>query len=356
MSESPNHLRGDSNSTTSLGKVGFEIELLAPRGGSRLDLANAIALQCEGTVQRFFHPQGELSKAAKTPFFENLTLAFRVLDGDGNRVADCVDDFTLQNDLDERAPPKRGWYRIVSDDARLLRLLKRHADAEDPLESVLEPAARLFGTEVAQGAGGMRRVSDETGASIAIGALLPGERERPCELVTAPIEADHEERLREMLDLARELGFTVPSEGATHLHFDAKPLCSAHAVGNLVRFFEHHGLAIKESFDTNDKCRRLGSWPESLGALVRTREFLALDWEAAQAALRQIPLTKYCDFNIRNLVQGTPDKHTFEVRILPVSLDADEVIRDAEKIARILSWACDPEKEWKEVPEQWEQL
>src|SRR5438046_853017 len=47
---------------TSSWKKGFEIELMAPPGHSREDLARIVAGKKKGSVQRFFHPQAEPSK------------------------------------------------------------------------------------------------------------------------------------------------------------------------------------------------------------------------------------------------------------------------------------------------------
>ena len=333
-----------------LGKLGVEIELLAPQGRSRQDLADAIAAHYGASVRRFFHPQGEPSKAAHTPFFENLTLGFVVEDDAGNVLAQCVDDLTLQDDLTRQHPPRPGWYRIVSDDTRLLRLTMRHTDATEPLETVLEPLATLFGTQVEEGLAGMRRVADQAGSPIAIGATLPGERERPCELITPPIEADHLERLEVLLQLARSMGFTAPAEGATHLHFDATPLCAASTLANLVRFLDVHSEALKERVETNPHCRRLGTWPQELIELVNAAGFASLDWEEALELLRQIKLSKYCDFNIRNLVHPVAGKHTFEVRILPVWLEGQQILDAANLFAAILHWARDSDGKLKRIP------
>ena len=140
-------MTGRDSESAELRGLGVEIELLAPRGRSRKDLALAIARHEGGRVRRFFHPQGEPSKARNTPFFENLTLGFAVEDARGNLLAQCVDDLTLQDDLDRARAPLPGWYRIVSDDARLLRLVMQHADPAAPLRRVLLPIARLFGTK-----------------------------------------------------------------------------------------------------------------------------------------------------------------------------------------------------------------
>ncbi len=334
-----------------LGPLGIEIELLAPRGRSRKDLALAIARHHGAArVRRFFHPQGEPSKARNTPFFENLTLGFAVEDGRGKLLAQCVDDLTLQEDLDRQRPPQPGWYRIVSDDARMLRLVMRHADPAAPLRRVLGPVARVFGTRVERGAGGMVRVADAAGAPVAIGATLPSERERPCELITPPLRAGHFERLDELLGLARNLGFTAPAEGAIHLHFDAAPLRSAATVANLVRLLGVQTGALKERFSTNPRCRRLAMWPPELFELVTTRGFCGLDWPAAKARLERIPLTKYCDFNLLNLVRSIPGKDTFEVRILPVWLDAAPIVEAAVFFAAILRWARESDGRLKPIP------
>lgn len=319
-------------------KIGFELELMAPRGSSRAALAARVADESGGRVRRFFHPQSEPSKAPGLPIFENLTLGYEAVDAAGRPLARFVDDLTLQDGLDRRAPPRAGWYRIVSDDPRLLRLIVRHCDAAAAIETVLDPVASLFGVRVKPAAGGMVRVEDEAGASVAIAAPLPGERERPCEIVTPPFEEGHAARLGALLDAAAAAGFTVPAESATHLHFDAGALRSARAVANLVTVLTRHGEALKAHFRSNPRCVRLGPWPAALPALVRTRTFREMPWPAARAALAQLPLTKYCDFNLVNLVTENPVKHTFEVRILPGGLAVAPIIAAASFFAALLRW------------------
>jgi hypothetical protein len=322
-------------------KIGFEVELMAPRGSSRLALASSIAQAAGGGVRRFFHPQSELSKARGLPLFENLTPGFAAFDAAGEPIAQFVDDITLQDGLDRTAPPLPGWYRIVTDDGRLLRLIASQCDPDAPLETVLDPLAALFGVRAAPGPGGMVRVGDERGVSVAIGAPLPGERERPCEIVTPPLDRDHAERLGALLAAAAAAGFTVPAESATHIHFDADKLRSARAVANLVTVLSLHGDALKQHFHTNPRCVRLGSWPKSLPRLVRSRGFTDLPWEEARAALAQLPLTKYCDFNLINFVHEDRRKHTFEVRILPTSLDPRPAMAAASFFAALLEWCIE---------------
>jgi hypothetical protein len=322
-------------------KMGFEIELMAPAGLTRADLARAVAARGGGTVRRFFHPQSEPSKVPGRPVFENLTPGFEAVDAEGQRLAAFVDDLTLQVGLDRSRPPLDGWHRIVTDDARLLRLVVRHCDPMADSDKVLEPLAALFGSAVQRHEAGMARVEDDRGVSVALCAPLPGERERPCEIVTAPIERGHRRVLRGLLAQARELGFTLPAEGATHIHFDAGGLCDAPTLARLVTVLHRHGPALRRLVGTNPACIRLGTWPDALVQRVADPAFLALDWPAARAALEDLSLTKYCDFNLSNLIAGTRDKHTFEVRILPATLEADTVIAAAGLFQAILIWCRD---------------
>ncbi|WP_428152225.1 amidoligase family protein [Brevundimonas sp.] len=324
-------------------KTGFEIELMAPPGLSRRDLAKATAKRVGGTVERFFHPQSEPSAVEGRPVFENLTPGFRVRDGRGRWVASFVDDLTLQRDLDRARAPLAEWRRIVADDGRLLRLVERHCDPDTTGDATLEPLAALFGTEAQRHEAGMVRVADANGRSVAIDAPLPGERERPCEIVTAPIEADHEAVLEGLLADARGLGFSVPVEGATHVHFDGEALCSARAIAGLVQVWTHHGEALKRLVAVNRACVRLGDWPAGLAELTAGQAFAAMDWAEAKTALGGVGLSKYCDLNLMNLLTGRAEKHTVEVRVLPASLDVARLMAAAGLFEGVLGWCRDRE-------------
>jgi hypothetical protein len=323
-------------------KIGVEIELVAPKRFNRRDLALEIAQQHDGIVRPFFHPQSEPSKVPGKPLFQNLTLGFEVIDSqNGAMIAQCVDDLTLQDDFDKSHPPQPGWYRIVSDEGRLLRLIMQQANPEAPLSEVLVPIAHLFGTEPKTGQGDMVRVADDTGASIAIAAPLPGERERPCELITPPIDSHHLDYLESLLAIARSMGFTVPNEGAIHIHFDAEPLQSTPVLVNLMRLLWHFGTDLRHKVGTNTRCRRLGKWHQELYQFVQKPYFIHLPWEEAKERLAKFEITKYCDFNIKNLIHPTPAKHTFEVRIFPVWLHGQPIIEAAALFEAILRWAMD---------------
>ena len=322
-------------------KTGFEIELLAPRTLSRLDLADRIARARGGTVRRFFHPQSEPAQVKGKPSFENLTQGFEAFDAAGQPLARFVDDMTLQDGLNRQATPLPGWYRIITDDGRLMRLIVRHCDPEAPLSQVLTPAAALFGTKADAHASAMIKVSDDQGASIAIAAPLPGERERTCEIITPPLLDDQREALEFLLGEASASGFLLPLEGAVHIHFDAAPLRSAGVIVTLVTALSMHRDALRHLFDTNPHCRRLGAWPDQLQQLVANPDFRLLGWPAARKALATVGLEKYCDFNLVNLINETANKDTFEVRILPASLDTNSIVEKAEFIAALLHWSVE---------------
>lgn len=308
--------------------VGVEVELLAPPGSNRRMLAEHLAKRIGGRVRAFFHLDSEPSKVSGKPVFYHLTQGFEVLDADSQPLAKCIDDITLQQDLDKTTAPQPGWYRIVSDEVRLLRLITHHTQADLPLSESLLAVGELFGTQPHASQGSVYRLSDSSGASIALAAPLPGERERPCELVTAPLRADDRRTLPLLLECAAELGFLLPTEGATHLHFDGQPFCSAPILQTLVNTLHPQREQLHQQWRTNPSCRRLAPWSEALLAAINAEDFTALDWPQAQARLAKLPkkdLSKYCDFNIRNLILPIPDKHTFEVRILPATLNAADI-------------------------------
>lgn len=319
-------------------KVGFEIELMAPAGQSRKSLADAAASHLGGAVFCFFHQQSEPSKVPGMPVFHNLTQGFRLKSNGGEWLADFVDDLTLQAGLQRSAPPQLGWYRILSDDERLLRLITEQADPNSDVRRVLDPIANLFGTDSQPGPNGMVRVNDRMGASVAMAAPLPGERERPTELVTAPLVSRHLEVLEEHLGLARKLGFTIPEEGATHIHFDAAEFRTAKSFKNLIRCLARFGEPLKKVLKVNPNCRRLGSWPEELLSLVSRPGFENLQWPEVQRVLKPLKLTKFCDFNVYNLLSDHPTKKTVEIRVLPAYLTAEPILRSARLLQSILRW------------------
>ena len=310
----------------------MEVELLAPRGSSRRHLADELARRCGGSVRPVFHTDSEASAAPGVERFWHLTPGFEVLDAAGAPLCRLVDDTTIVRDLDAAAPAVPGWYRVLSDDARLLRLVAAHADPAAGIAAVLEPAAALFGARVAA-VGGAFRLDDAAGASVALAAPLPGERERPCEVVTPPLERDHLAALEALLAPARALGFTVPAEAAVHLHLDAAPFRDVAAFRAVVRLFGPWGAGLRHLLGTNPACRRLGPLPPGLVELAE-RDWPS--WEDLRAAAAGTGVSKYRDVNLTGVLGVRPGPPTLEVRVLPGVLHGREVVQRAALVEALL--------------------
>lgn len=321
-------------------RTGFEIELLAPAGSDRQALADVLASRRGGTVRRGFHADSEPSAVPGVGVFRHLSPAFDVVDAGGLPVARLVDDITIVADLAAVTGPAghRGWYRILSDDARLLRLVARHADPDASLASVLDPVAELVGV-TADVYPRAARVNDATGATIAVALPLPPGRERPCEIVTPPYVTGHLRALEALLGPARELGFTVPREAAVHLHVDAEPFRRPDAFANVVRLFTQWREPLWAALGTNPACRRLAPLPDALGELVARPwpdDADGTGWDRLAAAARDVGLTKYADVNLVQVVAARPLRHTLEVRILPGDVDGRAIVRRTHLVERLL--------------------
>ena len=256
-----------------------------------------------------WHQESEPSRVPGMGLFHNLGLGFEV-----PGQARLVDDLTLQLDLDKRASPQPGWFRVVSDDVRLLALVKRHCSPAETLDTTLEPLARLFGSRV-ESAGGMYKVVQD-GRPVAMGVPLPGQRERACEVITPPMAEDRS-ALHRAMGLAAELGFVPATEGATHIHVDGASL--RHPAR--LQAFARRWLEVAEDFPRNPHHRRVGPWSEELRLVLFADDFASLDWPTAAARLRGVA-TKYCDLNLRGLASGGP---TVELRVLPAMLDPERI-------------------------------
>ncbi len=279
--------------------------------------------------------------------FRHLSPAFDVVDAHGHPVARLVDDITIEADLASGPglPGHRGWYRVLCDDSRLLRLIERHADPDAPLPTVLQPVAELFGvrTELFAGAA---RVNDASGATVAVAMVLPAGRERPCEIITPPFDSGHARALERLLAPARELGFTIPQEAAVHLHVDGAPFRRPDAFANLVRLFGYWREVLWAALDTNNACRRLAPLPEALmdfveGPLQEASDSAA-SWVRLQEVARSAGVTKYADVNLTQLVAENPLRDTVEVRILPGDIDGHAIVQRAAIVEALLLRCLDP--------------
>lgn len=317
-------------------RVGVEIELLAPPGGSRFALAEALAAEMGGSVVPGFHRDTETSRDPRRPRIHHLSRAVTVTGPDGRPRCRLVDDTTIRDELDPAAPPYPGAYRVLADDPRLIRLAERHLPPDAPIDAVLAPLGELFGTAVLPLSRGRFRVDDAGGATVAMVVPQGGGRERVCEIVTAVIGADHRRALAELLEPARRAGFGVPVEAAVHVHLDAGPFRHGPRLAHLVRLFAEQGPELRARFATNPRCRRLGPPPDALVALVNEPGFDQRPWPAIEAALAGVGLTKYADVNLVNLWRRTPGKDTVEIRILPGSIDPDAIVAQLAAIEALV--------------------
>ena len=74
------------------------------------------------------------------------------------------------------------------------------------------------------------------------------------------------------------------------------------------------------------------------GAGFNYLDLIGGDWDQARAALGELGLSKYCDFNLLNIASANSSKHTFEVRILPTHLTAQPIIEAAILFKALLRW------------------
>ncbi|MEU4237018.1 amidoligase family protein [Actinoplanes sp. NPDC026619] len=318
-------------------RIGFEIELMAPRGRSRRSLAYDLAGRHGGRIRPIWHQDSEPSLVPGLGRFLHLTQGFAVTRADGSPMCDLVDDITLLDGLEPRTAPPPGWYRVLSDDPRLMSLLREQCDAGAPLRHVLDPVAALWGVETEE-IGDVVRLDDRTGVTVALAVPQGAERERPCEIVTPPLSENHHDALEELLEPARDLGFTIPQEAAVHLHVDGAPFREPQALANVIRLFAHWREPLRELLRTNPACRRLAPLPDELVAAADEPTF-----EGLRKAAHAGELTKYFDVNLTQLFARKPIRDTVEIRILPGAIDAGEIVNRAALIELLLDRCLDPE-------------
>jgi hypothetical protein len=318
-----------------LARVGVEIELLAPPGTDRGQVARAIAASVGGSCRPMFGRSTEPTRRGPTRTLYNLSLGTAIHTDDGVELAHVVDDMTIRDGMSSDLSTS-GDYRIVTDDKRLAQLISRHADPSAPLDRVLDPVVELFGGELHPNRDRNRWMAFVEGRSLATALLQLEERRRVCEIVTGVISDDHRDRLAALLEPARELGCVVPTEAAVHVHFDAEPFRRADRFAGLVDLFDRRRDELKERFGTNPACRYLGPLPRSLIELCRTPGFRERPWKEVEELTRGIEFQKLLDLNLRNLRYRTRGKDTVEVRILPGSIDPDHIADQVEDLRTIL--------------------
>lgn len=325
-------------------RSGFELELMAPVGKSRFDLARALARRIGGTVlcgNKFYSEQ----KTEEGKLINQLTPAFRVYSNDGRLWATLVDDNTLRSDVDGTAAAKPKWQRALLDDVRLALLAEEKCWTEEiSMLQQMEMFAEIFSGSVEEveatvdGKPHRRTLAfDKYGHSLAVILPYSGEKERACEVVTAPVLPEERAFLLDTIhDEAQKQGFFIPKEAALHVHLDHAPWRSVGRLAQLIVDFTAGRDLLREVLQPNPNCRRLGPFADELikvaeHALVYKPAFIPF----AEACLRA-GATKYVDLNILGALKRRPRHPTIEVRCLPMSFDTDATLEKIDAVEQFL--------------------
>ncbi|MBL9039447.1 MAG: amidoligase family protein [Archangium sp.] len=306
---------------------GLEIELLAPVGGSRDDLAKAVATTFGGRL-RFgwkYHGAGHLPDGRPDC---QLSPATRV-EARGRWVASFVDDPTIVDDL----RPGAGALRMArTDDVRLAAWLERHGWSSRPaLEARLRTTQRTFGGTFDEDG-----LVDPWGLPLVRWHRQSVERARVCEVVLRPLAPKEQRRVvTAVLSRAASLGFTVPAEAALHVHADAAPFRSTEALKHLVLEWSRTRKAWLARLKPNPRCRKLGPYADDV-VRVAKEAAPSLPFETLAAAMVLAGLKREVDLNLLGLVDRFPKQPTVEVRCLPCSLDADATMARLELVESLL--------------------
>lgn len=306
-------------------QVGTELEILAPTGSSRATLAEGVARSIGGSVVEDWHVDSEPSAHPDLEVFHHLTPAFTVFDASGDQYLRLVSDVTIHADLHVKEPSRPGWHRVLSDDQRFLRMVGQFLPAMNASSDDLEALADRFGLTTER-KGDTTRLHDSSGASVVMFTTLPGEKERVTECISPPLTEGFDEWLSVVIGTANDLGFTVPTEGATHFHYDAELFRRPDVFQQLVFAFGANVDVIRQKMQTNPHCRRLGALPAGLIELVESDRYATMSWPDVAAAAGAVDgLTKYNDVNVLHLLADAPKHDTVEFRMLPSSLEIDRV-------------------------------
>ncbi len=330
-------------------RTGFELELLAPPGGSRADLAEALAAELGGRVEHGFkfHGGGRHHDGRRIC---KLSPAWRVIDAQDRRLCELVDDVTIAAQLDRSAPRDDELHRLITDDVRLASWIERRCwgssrDATSSLQALLDAFDARIGEPGKHGVKRpeQRAVLDPHGYILCVIARLEIDRQRVCELVTRPLGRDERlEQIGWLLRVARARDFSIPKEAALHLHLDAEPWRDTAPLCRLLHHAARARDSLHETFETNPRCRRLRPLDDDLQALVEeTWQHLQAradppPFEDFAAEIRDAGLDKFVDVNVQGVVLPFPRQPTLELRFLPMSFDLDRIEAQLEQLENLL--------------------
>lgn len=309
--------------------MGLELELLTPKGHTRVSFARALARRVKGRVQLGFKYFSEGTLPDGRPLCR-LSLAARVVERDGRMLATLVDDNTIRDGL---AAKPAGRTLHATDDLRLALLAERvcWSDREDARLNQLEA---LFEGFVEDGT-----LHDAFGNPIVITLIEPRSWHRVCEVVTRPLDGNGERRsvVDAVLATAKALGCTTPSTAALHAHYDAEPWRDVKRLSRLVVEHATHRDAWWAALSPNPACLKLAPFPADVVRVAQQPGRVAFSTFAA--ALRLAGATKACDLNVLGVIEPHPRQPTLEVRCLPMSLEADAVLSSLGRAEQLLQRA-----------------
>ncbi|MFT3710908.1 MAG: amidoligase family protein [Archangium sp.] len=291
-------------------RVGIELELLAPQGSSRETLARALAKATKKKLEFGFkfHGAGFLDDGRPDC---RLTDAVRI-----PGVASFVDDPTIS--VSAHSGDGSGQ-RARADDVRIALWAERRCWASSRAHR-LTPFRTDFDALLITG-----RVLDPLGHPLLVLEDDERGRERVCEVVLAPLARPAlKKTLRLVTELATDLGFTVPREGATHAHYDAKPFRSTRALRSLILEYTKQRDALAQKLTPNPHCTKLGPFPPDVIRVAREADD-ETEFSTFCAALLLAGLKREVDLNLLGAVENFPKQPTIEFRALPATLDAEAI-------------------------------
>lgn len=306
--------------------MGLELELLTPKGHTRVSFARVLARRVKGRVEFGFKYFSEGTLPGGRPLCR-LSLAARVVERDGRVLARLVDDNTIRDGLPAK-PAGRTLH--ATDDLRLALLAERRcwSDSED---ARLEQLEALFEGFVEDGT-----LHDAFGNPLVITMNEPRSWHRVCEVVTRPLDGNRERRslVDAVLSTAKALGCTLPSTAALHAHYDAAPWRDVKRLSRLVVEHAAHRDAWWAALSPNPGCLKLAPFPADVVRVAQQPGRVGFSTFAA--ALRLAGATKACDLNVLGVIEPHPRQPTLEVRCLPMSLEPDAVLASLERAEQLL--------------------
>lgn len=310
-------------------RTGVELELLAPPGSTRREVALALAGGDSARVEAGFkyYGPGQRDEAGRSVCL--LTPAFRVLNPDGTLAATVVDDPTVRVGLRPGLPPSLGPC-LQTDDVRLAKWIERRCwSASEALEQKLSPLTESF-----EGRWSRDRLVDRYGHTLVRTApeRHVSDSERVCELVIPPLRREERAaRWASLFGAAAAAGAALLPEGALHLHLDAGPWRTTRRLAALLRSTE----ALRAATQSRRQSRFTGPLAPDVLRVAREAD-PELPFEVFAAALLLAGAKKFCDLNVLGAIEEFPVHPTLELRYFDPTLDARVLVSTVERVETFL--------------------